>query len=83
MAGLSAQDTLLAIDNVKVTNANLRQLLNNIPKDTQVTATIFRQDALMSFPLTLKPAIEHVAQLSIENADKTAIWWSFADNINS
>lgn len=83
LAGLSAQDTLLAIDNVKVTNANLRQLLNNIPKDTQVTATIFRQDALMSFPLTLKPAIEHVAQLSIENADKTAIWWSFADNINS
>ena len=76
LGGLSAQDTLLAIDNIKVTNSNLRALLDNIPKDKPVTATVFRQDALMHFTITLQNAIACVAQLSIEDEQKASLWWS-------
>ena len=75
IAGLSANDTLLAIDNVRVTSANLRQLLNNIPKSQQVVVTIFRQDALMNLPLTLKNAIKHVAQLTVVDQEKSKLWF--------
>lgn len=74
IAGLSAKDTLLAIDQVRVTGANLRQLLNNIPKNKPVAVTIFRQDALMNLQLTLKSAIKHVAQLTIVDKEKSKLW---------
>jgi predicted metalloprotease with PDZ domain len=52
-AGLAAGDLLVAIDNLRVTAANLETRLQRIPTNTPVTVLVFREDALKTLALSL------------------------------
>lgn len=67
-AGLSAGDTLVAIDGLRVTASNLDTLLQRYRAGDVVTLNAFRRDELMSFHVELKP--ESSPQISLEIKDK-------------
>ncbi len=69
-AGLSAGDTLLAIDAVRVTEKNFSDTLHRHTVGDCVEVTAFRRDELMTFTLQLSAAQKDTALLSIN--DKTA-----------
>ncbi len=53
-SGLSAGDTLVAMDGLRVTAANLDTLLQRYRAGDKVTVHAFRRDELMTFDLTLR-----------------------------
>ena len=53
-AGLSAGDTLVAMDSLRVTAANLEILLQRYRAGDKVTLHAFRRDELITFDLTLR-----------------------------
>ncbi|SDV50431.1 M61 family metallopeptidase [Chitinasiproducens palmae] len=55
-AGLSASDTLVAVDGLRVTGGNLEKLLTRYAPRQQIEIHAFRRDVLRSFRLTLAPA---------------------------
>ena len=67
-AGLSAGDTLIAIDGLRVTASNLDALLARYRNGDCVTVHAFRRDELMSVDVTLRP--ESAPQLSLSMKDK-------------
>ena len=69
-AGLSAGDTLVAIDGLRVTPSNLDVLLQRYKRGDAVTVHAFRRDELMSFRAVLQP--ESAPQLRLQMKDKPA-----------
>ncbi len=55
-AGLAAGDLICAIDNLRVTHANLEQQINNYAVGDTVTVHAFRHDELLRFEVTLQSA---------------------------
>lgn len=70
IAGLSAKDTLVAINNIKINNQqNLERLLTYYKPGDVIFVHVFREDKLMNFTVTIPPIPENKAQISInENA---------------
>jgi predicted metalloprotease with PDZ domain len=64
VAGLSAGDTLIAIDGLRVSEANLDGLVTNAINGTPVKVHAFRRDEIMEFDVTPLPA----------NADTCELW---------
>lgn len=64
-AGLSAGDTLVAIDGIKVTSDNLDALLIRKAAGTEVEIFAFRRDELMRFCVTLAPAAQDTIKLGL------------------
>ncbi len=73
-AGLATGDLICAIDNLRVTHANLEQQLNNYSAGDTLTLHAFRRDELITFEVTLQnaPADSCVLTLS-ENADASVL----------
>ena len=67
-AGLSAGDTLVAIDGLRVTASNLDALLQRYRRGDVVELHAFRRDELMRFRVELRP--ESSPQFSLEMKDK-------------
>ncbi len=67
-AGLSAGDTLVAIDGLRVTASNLETLLQRYRRGSAVTVHAFRRDELMSFRVVLQP--ESAPQWRLQIKDK-------------
>ena len=67
-AGLSAGDTLLAIDGLRVSATNLDALLQRYRKGDVVNVHAFRRDELMEFELELMP--ESSPKVVFEMKDK-------------
>lgn len=63
IAGLSAGDTVLAIDGLRVTEANLDSLVTNAINGTPVKVHAFRRDELMRFDVTPLPANSDTCEL--------------------
>lgn len=55
-AGISANDVIVAIDNLRVDNANIALHLSRYAPGDTISVHAFRLDQLMSFTLTLQPA---------------------------
>ncbi len=55
-AGLAAGDLICAIDNLRITHANLEQQINNYAIGDTVTVHAFRRDELLCFEVTLQGA---------------------------
>lgn len=55
IGGLSAGDTLIAIDNIRIDGNNLSQLLGRYHVNDTATIHVFRRDELRTFTVTLRP----------------------------
>lgn len=64
VAGLSAGDTLIAIDGLRVSETNLDGLVTNAINGAPVKVHVFRRDEIMEFDVTPLPA----------NADTCELW---------
>ena len=73
-AGVSAGDTLIALNRIKVDNSNLETLLGRYQAGDQVDVTAFRRDELMQFKVTLEAGSDDTAYLQIEDEGKLAGW---------
>ncbi|MES9938450.1 MAG: PDZ domain-containing protein, partial [Sedimenticola sp.] len=62
-AGLSAGDTLVAIDGIRATAGNVNDLVASVAKGERVEVHAFRRDELMSFDLNPLPAPEDTCHL--------------------
>jgi predicted metalloprotease with PDZ domain len=65
-AGLSAGDTVIALDGIKVTSANLDQLLQRAQLGEKVEIYAFRRDELMRFKVEMRPAEPNTCYLWLQ-----------------
>lgn len=56
LAGLSVDDVIIALDNMKMTEKTLAQLLAHLPVDHQLTCHYFRDDSLCTAQIKLRSA---------------------------
>jgi predicted metalloprotease with PDZ domain len=63
-AGLSAGDTLVAIDGLRIDAGNLDTLLARYQAGDKITVHAFRRDELMTFSALLQPSARNVCKLS-------------------
>ena len=54
LAGLSAGDSIIAIDQLKVDKQNIEKLINSYPPGSTIAVHAFRRDELMQFEVTLQ-----------------------------
>lgn len=59
-AGLSAGDTIIAIDNIKTTKSNIEKIVQSYCIDSILLVHAFRRDELMQFNLKLKATNENI-----------------------
>jgi predicted metalloprotease with PDZ domain len=55
-AGLSAADTIIAVDGIKTDKGHFENYINNCTVHDEITLHVFRRDELKSFSVTLKSA---------------------------
>ena len=73
-AGLSAGDTLIAVDGLRVDGSNLSKMLERRRAGERIEIHAFRRDELMRFELELAPEPLDTARLSLETrSNKTAL----------
>jgi predicted metalloprotease with PDZ domain len=72
-AGLSAGDTLVAIDGLRVSGLNLETLLQRYRGGDIVTAHAFRRDEMMSFRVELQPESAPQIELMMRERPAAAI----------
>lgn len=66
VAGLSAGDVIIAIDQLKVDKAGIDKLIASYPLGSTISVHAFRRDELMEFPLSLTPGEENTCVLSLD-----------------
>jgi len=67
LAGLSAGDTIIAINNLQVNKSNIDKIINSYPANEKLIIHAFRRDELKEFTLLLKPAELTTCYLEINN----------------
>lgn len=72
LAGLSAGDSLVAVDGIRVTARNLEGVIGAYPVGATVHIHAFRQDKLRQFEVTLKAAPQDTCVLTMEQAAEPA-----------
>jgi predicted metalloprotease with PDZ domain len=73
-AGISAGDVLIAIDGLRVTEANMDNLMARAINGTPLEVHVFRRDELMRFEVTPLPAVADTCELWIsEPVDKQTV----------
>jgi predicted metalloprotease with PDZ domain len=65
-AGLSAGDTLLALDGLRLNASDIDSALQRYRPDDEVLIHAFRRDELMSFRVRLQPAEKNVCYLRFD-----------------
>jgi predicted metalloprotease with PDZ domain len=73
-AGLSGLDIIIAINDLKVTNANIESTIANFKEGETFTITAFRRDELMTFEAIATLANANICTLKIDNKEKLAGW---------
>jgi predicted metalloprotease with PDZ domain len=74
LAGISAGDVLIAIDGLRVTEANMDNLMARAINGTPLEVHVFRRDELMRFEVTPLPAVADTCELWIrEPVDKQTV----------
>ncbi|RLT96344.1 M61 family metallopeptidase [Ketobacter sp.] len=73
-AGISAGDTLIALNRIRLDNGNLEKLLARYEAGDQVDIVGFRRDELMQFQLTLEAGTPDTAYLQIQDAERLKGW---------
>lgn len=63
LAGISAGDILVAIDGLRVTEANMDNLVARAINGTPIEVLVFRRDELMRFEVTPLPAVANICEL--------------------
>lgn len=75
-AGLSAKDSLVAIDNLKASKASVWQLLCDKKPGEQVEFHVFRRDRLLKFTVSLGEPKLDTCVLKLSNSEATKGWLS-------
>lgn len=77
-AGLSANDKLIAIDHLQVSENNLKQILSRFKPGDEVTAHAFRRDELLTLTLTFEQPKRTSYHLSVQHPEHLNGWldWS-------
>ncbi len=74
LAGLSAGDSLIAVDGIRATASNLEKIIESYPAGSTVRIHAFRRDGLMEFQATLKAAPLDTCVLTIDpSADPATV----------
>lgn len=71
-AGLAAQDVLLAINDIKITN--LDKQLSFFNEGDVIELSLFRQDHLLSVPITVRKSTVTILNLQLEDSSLLARW---------
>jgi predicted metalloprotease with PDZ domain len=66
IAGIDARDQLLAIDGIRVDATSLNERLKNYQPDDTIQLTVFHQDELKTFPVTLAKPQPSRYEIAIE-----------------
>ncbi len=75
-AGIMAGDQLLALNQRKISTLSWPQLLKRYPPNSVVSLSLFRKDRLLTLTLTLSPAVQQVAVLSVTDEARCQRWLS-------
>ena len=67
LAGLSAGDTIIAINSLQVNKSNIDKIINSYPVNEKLIVHAFRRDELKEFTLILKPAELTTCYLQVNN----------------
>jgi predicted metalloprotease with PDZ domain len=67
LAGLSAGDSVIAIDGLRVSAATLERRLRTYAPETRIELTAFRRDELMTFPVTLQAQSAQTCSLTMND----------------
>ncbi len=67
LAGLSAGDQLIAINEIQVTAITIERQLKELTADKKAIFHCFRRDELMRFELTPAPPVENICYLEVTN----------------
>lgn len=73
-SGLSVNDVIIALDNLKVNEKSLQSLLDHIPENKLVDCHIFRDDKLLSLPLKIINAPKLAVQLVVSDDELVSQW---------
>lgn len=68
LAGLSAGDSLIAMDGIRVTASSLEKMIASYPAGAAVQIHAFRRDELREFHVTLKAAPQDTCVLTIDQS---------------
>lgn len=71
-AGLAAQDILLAINSIKITN--LDKQLSFFNDGDVIELSLFRQDRLLSVPITVRKSAVTIFNLQLDDSSLLACW---------
>ncbi|MEO8102814.1 MAG: PDZ domain-containing protein [Betaproteobacteria bacterium] len=66
-AGLSAGDTVIAVDGLRVTSVTLERRLRTYAPDSRVQLSAFRRDELMTFQVTLQAQAPQTCSLTMRD----------------
>lgn len=73
-AGLTVDDVLIAIDNVKVSETTLPSLLSHLTIGSHVNCHVFRDDNLLNLPITISNDPKLAIHLSTVDDNKNKNW---------
>ena len=73
-AGISAGDTLIALNRIKLDSSNLEKLIARYQAGDRVEMIGFRRDELMTFTLTLETGSADTAYLQLDDKTKLKGW---------
>ncbi|WOH36546.1 PDZ domain-containing protein [Thalassotalea fonticola] len=73
-AGLSVDDIIIAVDNLKANEKSLQSLLNHIPENKLIDCHIFRDDKLLNLQLKIVCAPKLAVQLDVADDELVNNW---------
>ncbi|PHR66909.1 MAG: aminopeptidase [Idiomarina sp.] len=79
-AGLSANDRIIAIDNLQVTDSNVKEVFERYKPEQQVVVHAFRRDELMQLTLTWQAPKQTNYLLSVNAAQQVQGWLQLSKN---
>lgn len=77
-AGWQAGDILVAFDHVQATKGNIGNVIEQYPVDESVVCHLFRDQQLLTLPITLCEPPTFIKSLQVTDASKAAQWWPSA-----
>ncbi|WP_199611641.1 M61 family metallopeptidase [Flocculibacter collagenilyticus] len=73
-AGIAANDDIIAIDGVKVTEKNIENVLKGLIEQSSIECHLFRDNILMAKTLVLDKPEHHAAALTVNDEARTELW---------
>ena len=76
-AGLTIGDILIAVDNMKASEASLTKLANHISANTPVSCSYFRDDQLITSEIAFEDSPLAAIELSVVDEQQVKQWQQF------